>query len=225
MNERDKLPRKLISMFWEPGINYAVETYPDNPTEELLKQQEVWIKLNKAYQQGVKDVVEYIFDNYNLVEFPVKEKLKNLEEIDKNSLIKKFVTPESQKAWKDHFNSKDILTEEEQLKIRTNYVVSDSDMESLIGRAFNECNIILPKLDGSIDNTPQCLQMIKQILMDVCGDKIHIICDETNNSNYVIDHKIAIADIYYFYNNHIVSKELIFGDKQRILQYKTNLII
>lgn len=79
---RDKLRRELTSMFWEPGIDYAVMTYPDTSTteEELLIQQELWLKLNKAYQQAVNDVVEYILDNYNIVELPVKEKLENLKE-------------------------------------------------------------------------------------------------------------------------------------------------
>ena len=75
----DKLRKDLILMFWQPGIDYAVMTNPDisKTEEELAEQQELWLKLNNAYQQGVKDVVEFIFDNYNLESLPVKEKLND----------------------------------------------------------------------------------------------------------------------------------------------------
>jgi hypothetical protein len=142
---------------------------------------------------------------------------------EKQKIINKLAN--NQEEWLKHFESKDILTEKDYEKIKTNFVYSDSDMESLIDRAFDECNRVIQRPSGDIDCTPQTCQIIKKIFIRNCVNKIHIICDESNNNNNAYDHKIAIANIYYFYQNHIVSKELIFGTEQNILQYKTSLII
>jgi hypothetical protein len=104
----DKLRKDLILMFWQPGIDYAVMTNPDisKTEEELAEQQELWLKLNNAYQQGVKDVVEFIFDNYNLESLPVKEKLKNLETYDelkkKIEIVYKIINESLEKLVNDN---------------------------------------------------------------------------------------------------------------------------
>jgi hypothetical protein len=58
----------IQSMFWEPAIDYAnaVEPITFETDAELPAQQEKWDKVHKAYSKGVTDVLEYIFNNYNV---------------------------------------------------------------------------------------------------------------------------------------------------------------
>ena len=56
----------IKSMFWEPAVDYASSIIPFDESPDENEQQLLWDKIHRAYTKGVEDVLEYVFNNYNI---------------------------------------------------------------------------------------------------------------------------------------------------------------
>ena len=56
----------IKSMFWEPAVDYASSIIPFDESPDENEQQLLWDKIHRAYTKGVDDVLEYVFNNYNI---------------------------------------------------------------------------------------------------------------------------------------------------------------
>ena len=91
--------------------------------------------------------------------------------------------------------------------------VSNTDMTALIDNTYLNINTVVRNLQKINDEKTR--QWIKEILIKEIGKRIEVICDETNNSQSVLDHNLIIVYVYYKLNNVVIEKELIFGKTGR----------
>jgi len=101
--------------------------------------------------------------------------------------------------------------------------ISNSDMIALIDNAYFNINTVVKNLERITGEENQ--KWVKEMLKKEIGKKIEVICDETNNSQSVLDHNLLIACVYYKLNNVVIEKELIFGKTKDIIQYKADLLV
>jgi hypothetical protein len=101
--------------------------------------------------------------------------------------------------------------------------ISNTDMMALIDNAYFNINTVVRNLEKT--NDEKTYEWIKAILKKEIGEKIEVICDETNNPPSVLDYNLIIAYVYYKLNNTVIEKELIFGKAKDIIQFKADLLI
>ena len=102
---------------------------------------------------------------------------------------------------------------------------NDTDMTELIDSAYFDINTVIKKLER-IDNQ-ETQKWIKKMLIVEIGKQIEVTCDDSNNPQSALDHKVLVAHVYYRVNNtsSVIERELIFGKTENIVQYKADQLI
>jgi hypothetical protein len=101
--------------------------------------------------------------------------------------------------------------------------ISNTDMTALIEDTFFNINTVVRNLQKTNDKKNR--EWVKTILKKEIGEKIEVICDETNNPQSALNHNVLIACLYYKLNNVVIEKEMIFGKIKDIIQYKADLLV
>ena len=101
--------------------------------------------------------------------------------------------------------------------------ISNTDMTALIDNAYLNINIVVRNLERI--NDEKNYEWIKEMLIKEIGEKIDVICDDSNNPPSALDHNVLVAHLYYKLNNVVIEKEMIFGKTKDIIQYKADLLI
>ena len=101
--------------------------------------------------------------------------------------------------------------------------VSNTDMIALIDNAYFNINTVVRNMYNI--NHGETEKWIKEMLIKEIGEKIDVICDDSNNPPSVIDYNVLVACVYYKLNNTVIEKELIFGKAKNIVQFKADLLV
>jgi hypothetical protein len=102
--------------------------------------------------------------------------------------------------------------------------VSNTDiMIALIDNAYFNINTVVKNLESITGEETK--KWIKEMLIKEIGEKIDVICDDSNNPPSVLDYNVLVAYLYYKLNNVVIEKELIFGKAKNIIQFKVDLLV
>jgi hypothetical protein len=101
--------------------------------------------------------------------------------------------------------------------------VSNTDMMALIDNAYVNINTVVRNLERITGEETK--KWIKEMLIKEIGEKIDVICDDSNNPPSVLDYNVLVAYVYYKHNNTVIERELIFGKTKDIIQYKADLLV
>ena len=96
-------------------------------------------------------------------------------------------------------------------------------MIALIDNAYFNINTVVRNMYNI--NHGETEKWIKEMLIKEIGEKIDVICDDSNNPPSVIDYNVLVACVYYKLNNTVIEKELIFGKAKNIVQFKADLLV
>ena len=101
--------------------------------------------------------------------------------------------------------------------------VSNTDMVALIDTAYSNINTVVRNLERITGEETK--KWIKEMLIKEIGEKIDVICDDSNNPPSVLNYNVLIAYVFYKLNNVVIEKELIFGKAKDIVQFKADLLV
>jgi hypothetical protein len=218
----EDLKRDLWQMFYEESVNYANANTPElpevNEDDDNDKVQEetngTWLLICGAYQQAVKDVLDFMFKTYDI-------KLTEQQQRIVNDL----------KAKVDLINyhnqcARATLGDLPEAKIEDFMETPKPDdfVGKQIHTAYRYINEILVNMK-TYTNDQSTRDWVTNRLIELIGYKTDITCNETNNPSDVIDNNILVARVHWRDGASIKYQDLYFGDPKQVLQYKANELI
>jgi hypothetical protein len=208
METQSKKPNTdhLYTLFTQPAHDYANMnmTIQVDPSKEEI-QDHIWTREFNAYQQGVKDVLDFILANHDLLpKSPEDQKDQRLEAA-------------GVRADQSVRNNHDAIREKLRTAKKGNY--AGDWMSENVGNAYKKIQSIVENLKD-FSNTHMNREWLINRLKQNIGYQTDIICDETNNTADVMDSHVIIARVYWKEENIIKYQELIFGNLDDVLNYQ-----
>lgn len=199
----------VTQIFWKPAIDYANNVVPITfeTDEEVDAVQAVWNKVHKAYGEAAKNVIEFIFNNYDVKELEKPRLPETPEEIE--SRLRR------------DFEYHDMCARATLHPGKSIPEVKTIHMMKRIEEVYEWMNGILNNEKFTND------EITRRYVINRLQNKLEngiVQCDETNNPPEVIDQNILIVKVMW---NADYSKTwdvsyciMVFGEKSAVEKYQ-----
>jgi hypothetical protein len=221
MSNIEDIKKDMWQMFYEESINYANANTPELPevrddekSDDSEELNGTWLLICGAYQQAVKDVLDFMFKTYDIKLTEAKQKIVNELQAKVNS-----INYHNECARATLGDVPEVKIEDFMEKPKT-----DDFMGNQILTAYKYINEILVNMK-TYTNDQSTRDWVTNRLIELIGYKTDIICNETNNPSTVVDNNVLVARIHWRDGASIKYQDLYFGEPRQVLQYKANEII